>query len=72
MPKLSPKVRPDISDWTKDDLKAWREGHGFDQIQAAAAIGIGRQTWLKMEQGRKSVDLVYYLACVGYDARKNT
>jgi len=37
-------------------------------VQAAAAIGIGRQTWLKMETGKKAVDLVYYLACVGYDA----
>ncbi len=72
MTKLSPKVRPDISDWTKDDLKTWREKHEFSQIEAAAAIGIGRQTWLKMENGRKSVDLVYYLACLGYDSSKNT
>ncbi len=72
MTKLAPKVRPDISDWTKDDLISWREKHGFSQTEAAAAIGIGRQTWLKMETGRKAVDLVYYLACAGYDAGKNT
>ncbi len=72
MAKLAPKVRPDISDWKAADLKSWREKHGFDQLQAAAAIGIGRQTWLKMESGKKAVDLVYYLACMGYDAVKGT
>ncbi|WP_417819850.1 hypothetical protein [Terasakiella sp.] len=35
---------------------------------SAATIGIGRQTWLKMESGKKAVDLVYDLTCVGYDA----
>ncbi|WP_417794280.1 helix-turn-helix transcriptional regulator [Terasakiella pusilla] len=70
MAKLAPKVRPDISDWTAADLKSWREKHGFDQNQAANAIGIGRQTWLKMETGKRDIDLVFYLACVGYDATK--
>ena len=70
MAKLAPKIRPDISDWNGSDLKTWREKHGFDQIHAAAAIGIGRQTWLKMESGKKPVGLVYYLACLGYDASK--
>ena len=70
MAKLTPKVRPDISDWKAEDLKAWREGHSLGQGEAAAAIGIGRQTWLEMENGKKSVDLVYYLACKGYDAEK--
>ncbi|SCA55560.1 hypothetical protein MTBPR1_100201 [Candidatus Terasakiella magnetica] len=71
MTKLAPKVRPDISDWTAADLKKWREDHAFSQAEAASAIGIGRQTWLKMENGKKSVDLVFYLACRGYDAEKN-
>lgn len=70
MAKLAPKVRPDISDWTGQDLKNWREKHGFDQVQASAAIGISRQVWLKMETNKRAVDLVYYLACVGYDAQK--
>ncbi len=69
MKKLSPKVRPDISDWTAEDLKNWREKHSFSDTEAAAAIGIGRQQWLKMESGKRAVDLVIYLACIGYDSK---
>lgn len=68
MTKLPPKVRPDISDWTADNLKSWRDQHSFSQTEAASAIGIGRQQWLKMESGHKAIDLVVYLACRGYDS----
>ena len=70
MAKLAPKVRPDISDWTTEDLKKWREQYSFNEAEAAAAIGIGRQQWLKMETGKRAIDLVIYLACKGYDSEK--
>jgi DNA-binding XRE family transcriptional regulator len=70
MTKLEKKNKPKVSDWTAADLKNWREGHSFSQVEAAAAIGIGRQQWLPMENGRRDVDLVVKLACAGYDALK--
>jgi len=40
---------------TRDDLKRWREKHGWTQEEAAAELGICLSAYTHKEQGRRSI-----------------
>ena len=41
---------------TPDDFKAWREAMGFNQSEAAAALGVSTGTVVNYEAGKRRED----------------
>lgn len=48
---------------TPDDFKAWRERMTYNRTQAAEALGIGRNTPQRYEDGETEIPLYIELAC---------
>ena len=48
---------------TKEDFKAWREHVGFNRKQACDALGLGRNTPQRYEDGKANIPLYVALAC---------
>ncbi|UXN75824.1 helix-turn-helix domain-containing protein (plasmid) [Devosia sp. A8/3-2] len=48
---------------TKEDFKAWREHMGFTRTQACDALGLGRDTPQRYEDGKANIPLYVALAC---------
>lgn len=55
-------------DMTAEFLKAWRKRMGWDQDQAANALGIGKSTLAKHEISKGLVPRYLVLACIGIES----
>lgn len=48
---------------TAHQLRAWRQRRKWTQQQAADSLGISKQHYCKLEQGKSAIRLVVALAC---------
>lgn len=49
--------------WSGEDLKAWRKAMGWNQTEAAAALGITMRAYATRERGEARITRECILAC---------
>lgn len=54
----------DVSEWTPEDLKAWRVRLGMTQAAAAEALGISRRSYIDREKPETRISRERVLACL--------
>lgn len=51
-------------EWQPEDLKAWRDTMAWSQQQAAIALGLARESYVRNESGRHPIDRRTALSCL--------